>query len=66
MNRVCRIDDDLLWFFYSLSPQQRLRFSEEITHMYIVLHEPFKKPQVLFFDTLEDYLRYKNKDEEIT
>jgi hypothetical protein len=63
MNRVIRIDRELLDWSLSLTPEQRLRQADAAFRLYHELHRPFARPFHRGFDSLEEFFRFQKESD---
>jgi hypothetical protein len=63
MNRVIRIDADLLEWSLSLTPEQRLRQAEAAFRLYHQWHRPYARAFHRGFDSLEEFFRFQKESD---
>ncbi|MGQ0723461.1 MAG: hypothetical protein ACT4PE_18080 [Candidatus Eiseniibacteriota bacterium] len=63
MDRVIRIDPELLNWSLSLTPEQRLRQANAAFRLYHELHRPFARPFHRGFDTVEEFFRFQKESD---
>jgi hypothetical protein len=60
-----RIDDDLLRWSASLTPQQRLRQANAAFRLFHERHRPFSKPFFRLFDSIEEFFEYEKENDRL-
>ena len=62
MDRVIRIDPELLRAAQRLTPEERLRQANAAFRLYHQLHQPFARPFAKGFDTFEELARFEKEN----
>jgi hypothetical protein len=62
MERIVRVDRELLDFALTLSPEDRLRQADAAFRLFEHLHRPYARPFVRGFDSVEDLWRFDEEE----
>jgi len=57
-----RIDLDLVRLYASWPLEARIDHAVAAQEMYLELHHPFRDPEILFFDTFDDFAAYHRSE----